>query len=508
MEFSLQASDPTVTYWRSLRVSDQSIRDEIICVELVTSLTTTLTRLSSWDSPYLTPLSYARKHLQSNSKIDRKKPLSFQRPSGKRILCTGKRQGIFAIGGHVQYDGAAGGDTTEGDTTSSNAKVAIRWDGYSTLRLPLADDTTQLNTPVTMDADNIWTDFNLAAYGILETINQTLVQSKHSEKRAVAVKAELCKLDVFSAESDTSQPLVNNPDLGRQMGSLVVCLPVAHKGGQIAFRHDGQQVEFDGASQHSETIQWAAFLSACEHEVLPITEGHRVMLTYNLVWSTWGHGFMANQRHILDQESTHFYTDLEKLIEKIKSTGERKQSRPFSSCKEIDHMLKGIDMVVYQALVRFVCNVSVGAVLDDSRYVEGELESKQMELERLAELANNPNARRSRRHYYDDSDLENTFCITEDLSDLCIDDWYRGDDDSYVPNPLRHLDGYSREKVHWLNHAPDTTTHQELALSVYMVAESEPECASFYSSVAIFARVGEEVDKDDEEDEEVDEEGD
>lgn len=163
---------------------------------LTASLTTTLTRLSSWDSPYLTPLSYARKHLQSNSKIDRKKPLSFQRPSGKRILCTGKRQGIFAIGGHVQYDGAAGGDTTEGDTTSSNAKVAIRWDGYSTLRLPLADDTTQLNTPVTMDADNIWTDFNLAAYGILETINQTLVQSKHSEKRAVAVKAELCKLDV------------------------------------------------------------------------------------------------------------------------------------------------------------------------------------------------------------------------------------------------------------------------------------------------------------------------
>lgn len=120
------------------------------------------------------------------------------------------------------------------------------------------------------------------------------------------------------------------------MGSLVVCLPVAHKGGQIAFRHDGQQVEFDGASQHSETIQWAAFLSACEHEVLPITEGHRVMLTYNLVWSTWGHGFMANQRHILDQESTHFYTDLEKLIEKIKSTGERKQSRPFVSL-ELTH---------------------------------------------------------------------------------------------------------------------------------------------------------------------------
>lgn len=120
------------------------------------------------------------------------------------------------------------------------------------------------------------------------------------------------------------------------MGSLVVCLPVAHKGGQLAVRHQDRQVEFNWASQHPDTIQWAAFFSDCEHEVLPITEGYRVMLTYNLVWSTWGHGLVAAQGQLWDQESAYLYTDLEKLIEKIKYTGERKQSRPFVSL-ELTH---------------------------------------------------------------------------------------------------------------------------------------------------------------------------
>jgi len=29
-------------------------------------------------------------------------------------------------------------------------------------------------------------------------------------------------------------------------------------------------------------IQWAAFYSDCEHEVLPVTSGHRITITYNL----------------------------------------------------------------------------------------------------------------------------------------------------------------------------------------------------------------------------------
>lgn len=40
-------------------------------------------------------------------------------------------------------------------------------------------------------------------------------------------------------------------------------------------------MEFDW-SKNTRDIQWAAFYSDCEHEVLEVTSGHRITLTYNL----------------------------------------------------------------------------------------------------------------------------------------------------------------------------------------------------------------------------------
>lgn len=48
-------------------------------------------------------------------------------------------------------------------------------------------------------------------------------------------------------------------------------------------RHEGREVVFDWSGEKGrEAIQWAAFYSDCEHEVLEVTEGHRLTLTYNL----------------------------------------------------------------------------------------------------------------------------------------------------------------------------------------------------------------------------------
>ncbi len=63
-------------------------------------------------------------------------------------------------------------------------------------------------------------------------------------------------------------------------GSLVVCLPSEFTGGALVTRHLGRQVMFDWSS--SATTHWAAFYSDVEHEVLPVTSGHRITLTYNL----------------------------------------------------------------------------------------------------------------------------------------------------------------------------------------------------------------------------------
>lgn len=64
---------------------------------------------------------------------------------------------------------------------------------------------------------------------------------------------------------------------------MVVCLPSVHEGGQLVLRHHGRETVFDwSGEQGRNTIQWAAFYSDCEHEVLEVTAGHRLTLTYNL----------------------------------------------------------------------------------------------------------------------------------------------------------------------------------------------------------------------------------
>ena len=62
----------------------------------------------------------------------------------------------------------------------------------------------------------------------------------------------------------------------------MICLPCEHTGGQLRVTHNGEDIFFDFAAKSSDNIQWAAFYSETEHEVLEVTSGHRVTLTYNL----------------------------------------------------------------------------------------------------------------------------------------------------------------------------------------------------------------------------------
>ena len=59
------------------------------------------------------------------------------------------------------------------------------------------------------------------------------------------------------------------------------------------------------------TIQWAAFFSDCEQEVLQVTQGHRLTLTYNLFWVRSGPVF---HQMTLDPETFHFYSALKALL--------------------------------------------------------------------------------------------------------------------------------------------------------------------------------------------------
>ena len=69
-------------------------------------------------------------------------------------------------------------------------------------------------------------------------------------------------------------------------GSLVIVYPAAYDGGELILRHKDREWKFDAnsliASQTSPSLAYIAFYSDIEHEVLKVTSGRRVTITYNL----------------------------------------------------------------------------------------------------------------------------------------------------------------------------------------------------------------------------------
>lgn len=112
------------------------------------------------------------------------------------------------------------------------------------------------------------------------------IEDKLTPGRCVHV--EPYKLNVYG-EGGFFKPHVDNPTGHDMIGTLVVCLPSPHKGGELHVYHDGLQHVFDFSKHSGDTsrVQWAAFYSDCIHEVKPVLEGHRVTITYNITTSEW-----------------------------------------------------------------------------------------------------------------------------------------------------------------------------------------------------------------------------
>ena len=72
----------------------------------------------------------------------------------------------------------------------------------------------------------------------------------------------------------------------------MIVFPTPHEGGALRIRHRGQGWIFDSgqelAAKGQLSIGYAAFFSEIEHEVVPVTSGHRVTLTYNLYFDDDG----------------------------------------------------------------------------------------------------------------------------------------------------------------------------------------------------------------------------
>ncbi|KAJ5703223.1 hypothetical protein N7488_010771 [Penicillium malachiteum] len=226
-----------------------------------------------------------------------------------------------------------------------------------------------------MDVQHFSCDFSPHDNGVMEKVRQALAFRDYTGNSHRGLRAELYKLNVYSAPSGMFKTHVDTPRSENQMGSLVVCLPSPHEGGELIVRRQGRKRVYSWARSSASHIQWAAFYSDEEHEVAEVTKGHRVTLTYNLYWVSDGPTSMAS----LIEDDLGLLSWVVKLDELSKcklylrelgTIGFRAiQFYPHSASSaargNIEEQLKGLDMLVYQALKRLGGNVRVTPVIDD-----------------------------------------------------------------------------------------------------------------------------------------------
>ena len=199
------------------------------------------------------------------------------------------------------------------------------------------------------------------------------------------------KVNVYG-EGGFFKPHVDNQSNHNMTGTLVVCFPSPHKGGELLVNHDGLQHVFD-FSQHSgdtSRIQWAAFYNDCIHEVKPVLEVHRVTITYNIITSEWPPSYhdIISSREPEDSVSleeqfecsaespsltSKALANVNIELEKIQSQGKRSSSKvgfllkhKYISKGLQPHLLKGADKTLFDFLIHQQWKCKLMSVL--SRY--------------------------------------------------------------------------------------------------------------------------------------------
>lgn len=99
---------------------------------------------------------------------------------------------------------------------------------------------------------------------------------------ADAVSASLYKLLIYEPGGFFA-PHRDTEKAHGMVATLVVSLPTVGAGGELVIRHHGRETVVDMRTDEPSELVYAAFYADCEHEILPVTEGHRVCLVYTLV---------------------------------------------------------------------------------------------------------------------------------------------------------------------------------------------------------------------------------
>ncbi|KAL8917943.1 MAG: hypothetical protein Q9208_007652 [Pyrenodesmia sp. 3 TL-2023] len=116
-------------------------------------------------------------------------------------------------------------------------------------------------------------------------------------------------------------------------------------------------MDFDWAKKSNRhVIQWAAFYGDCEHEILEVTAGHRIIMTYNFYYSHIGD--IDRAVHVPHQ------FPLYNLVRDI--------------LREVAFLPNGVDLAIYSVFRNLGFNVGVHPIIKNELYQMGGISYKQL----------------------------------------------------------------------------------------------------------------------------------
>ncbi|KAH7381399.1 hypothetical protein DE146DRAFT_773172 [Phaeosphaeria sp. MPI-PUGE-AT-0046c] len=324
-------------------------------------------------------------------------------------LLKGLAKSSYACGGIIKVQPPQSAQVTPAGHFQALDPVTIRWDTATSIdKLVLPKSSAEADKGISAVA-NLVAGTQPASFGYQgkDIVDELYRKASKLDSSAfstnfcpyksgivdvIGVLAELYKLNIYQAPSGFFKPHVDTPRSELQFGSLVVCLPCEHEGGQLIVRHQGHTTTFDWSDEPND-IKWAAFYSDCEHEVLEVTSGHRITLTYNL-YMRRGLGEMAGHCGTLDARQLPVYKDVRKalatanfmpdggLLGKYCSHAYAHATKAAASA--LPSVLKGSDMVAFEVFRALGIKVFVNPVADHiSKHIDEDNTDSEEEEDRV-----------------------------------------------------------------------------------------------------------------------------
>ncbi|KAF4422701.1 hypothetical protein CGGC5_v012902 [Colletotrichum fructicola Nara gc5] len=416
--------------------------------------------------------------------------------------------GTFAIGGEIPIEQPQA-EKNEDKVKVPSAPVVLRWDnpsdhpGPNRVSFPITSDvdargfdhllkvsekaTFGLNGRHEFDetyrkaqklgADDFCTTFSPYETGIVDVVSQVLLPSIQTAEDSRSIRAELYNMNIYSGPSGKFKAHVDTPRSSYQIGSLVVCLPMNHEGGELAVRHDERTEAFDWAKKSGESsIQWAAFYSD----------------------STPGNGALAGQPSAFNPASLSLYSQVKAMVTSEKFRAKHRIFGVYSTHAyphtEEEHglpfCLKGIDMALYEIFTSLGLEVHLCAILerpmhswretalDDGEFSDGE------DVDTVTDSRSETESDHSSEEddYYDPERVVGHIARLY-ASDCTVDDEGRTTVQELIECTIGS--GWDKEKIVWLN-----KNNGESRLQVsYVAYGNEPSSGQIYSYFAMVVEV-------------------